>query len=255
MPLQGRDPLGDRLLADPQLVGRSLELAGLGDGHERPQHFNIHASTLLPQLLVVSGVVRGCLIECSARWWGQRMSTRTEQVMHVQTPEFSRHVERIVEVTDATSRLNVLPFSDSEGRAELLSVVFGGPLPESVTIYPPFFTECGLNTTFGENVFVNQGCTFMDKGGIRVGSGVMIAPKVSLITGGHPLPLAERREYLSFAPIVIGEDVWIGTAAVITQGVTIGAGAVVAAGAVVTRDVPAGTVVAGVPARVLKTID
>ncbi|WP_345592841.1 DapH/DapD/GlmU-related protein [Streptomyces marokkonensis] len=175
--------------------------------------------------------------------------------MHVQTPEFSRHVERIVEVTDATSRLNVLPFSDSEGRAELLSVVFGGPLPESVTIYPPFFTECGLNTTFGENVFVNQGCTFMDKGGIRVGSGVMIAPKVSLITGGHPLPLAERREYLSFAPIVIGEDVWIGTAAVITQGVTIGAGAVVAAGAVVTRDVPAGTVVAGVPARVLKTID
>lgn len=112
------------------------------------------------------------------------MSTRTEQVMYVQTPEFARHAERIVEVTDATSRLNVLPFSDSKGRAELLSVVFGGPLPESVTIYPPFFTEYGLNTTFGENVFVNQGCTFMDKGGIRIGDGVMIAPKVSLITGG-----------------------------------------------------------------------
>ncbi len=183
------------------------------------------------------------------------MSTRTEQVMYVQTPEFARHAERIVEVTDATSRLNVLPFSDSEGRAGLLSFVFGGPLPESVVIYPPFFTECGLNTTFGENVFVNQGCTFMDKGGIRIGNGVMIAPKVSLITGGHPLPLAERREYLSFAPIVIEDDVWIGTAAVITQGVTIGGGAVVAAGAVVTCDVPAGTVVAGVPARVIKKID
>ncbi|MBW5422975.1 sugar O-acetyltransferase [Streptomyces sp. BG9H] len=175
--------------------------------------------------------------------------------MYVQTPEFARHVERIKEVTDATSRLNTLPFSDSTARAELLSVVFGGPLPDSVTIYPPFFTEGGLNTTFGENVFVNQGCTFMDKGGIRIGDGVMIAPKVSLITGGHPLPLAERREYLSFAPIVIEDDVWIGTAAVITQGVTIGAGAVVAAGAVVTRDVPAGTVAAGVPARVIKTID
>ncbi|MFJ1800744.1 DapH/DapD/GlmU-related protein [Streptomyces sp. NPDC088180] len=175
--------------------------------------------------------------------------------MYVQTPEFTRHVERIVEVTDATSRLNALPFSDSGGRAELLSVVFGGPLPESVMIYPPFFTEHGLNTTFGENVFVNQGCTFMDRGGIRIGNGVMIAPKVSLITGGHPLPLAERREYLSYAPIVIEDDVWIGAAAVVTQGVTIGAGAVIAAGAVVTRDVPAGTVVAGVPARVIKEID
>ncbi|MGW3585822.1 sugar O-acetyltransferase [Streptomyces rubiginosohelvolus] len=175
--------------------------------------------------------------------------------MHVHTPDFARHAQRIVEVTDATSRLNALPFSDTEGRAELLSVVFGSPLPPSVTIYPPFFTEYGLHTTFGENVFVNQGCTFMDKGGIRIGNGVMIAPKVSLITGGHPLPLAERREFLSFAPIVIEDDVWIGTAAVITQGVTIGAGAVVAAGAVVTRDVPAGTVVAGVPARVVKTID
>lgn len=183
------------------------------------------------------------------------MSSRTEQIMYVKTPDFAHHVERITEVTDATSRLNVLPFSDSEGRAALLSVVFGGPLPESVTIYPPFFTEHGLNTTFGENVFVNQGCTFMDRGGIRIGNGVMIAPKVSLITGGHPLPLAERREFLSFAPIVIADDVWIGTAAVITQGVTIGAGAVVAAGAVVTRDVPAATVVAGVPARVIKKID
>ncbi|WTL28795.1 sugar O-acetyltransferase [Streptomyces sp. NBC_01498] len=175
--------------------------------------------------------------------------------MYVRSPEFTRHAERIAEVTDATSRLNVLPFSDTEGRAELLSVVFGGPLTESVTIYPPFFTEHGLNTTFGKNVFVNQGCTFMDRGGIRIGDGVMIAPKVSLITGGHPLPLAERREYLTYAPIVIEDRVWIGTSAVILQGVTIGAGAVVAAGAVVSRDVPAHTLVAGVPARVVKTTD
>ncbi|MFJ5848391.1 sugar O-acetyltransferase [Streptomyces sp. NPDC092903] len=183
------------------------------------------------------------------------MSTRTDQIIHVHTPEFAHHMKRVVEVTDATSRLNVLPFSDGEGRAELLSVVFGGPLPESVTVYPPFFTECGLNTTFGENVFVNQGCTFMDRGGIRIGSGVMIAPKVGLLTGGHPLPLAERREYLSLAPIVIGDDVWIGAGATVTQGVTVGAGSVVAAGAVVTRDVPARTLVAGVPARVVRAID
>ncbi|MFD9076333.1 DapH/DapD/GlmU-related protein [Streptomyces lasiicapitis] len=182
------------------------------------------------------------------------MSPRTNQVLYVQTPEFARHVERIAEVSDASSRLYVGPVSDSDGRADILSVVIGGSVPESVRIYPPFFTEFGLNTTFGENVFVNQGCTFMDKGGIRIGNGVMIAPKVSLITGGHPLPLAERREYLSFAPIVVEDDVWIGASAVILQGVTIGAGAVVAAGAVVTRDVPARTLAAGVPARVIKTI-
>ncbi|WP_206323949.1 DapH/DapD/GlmU-related protein [Streptomyces sp. HNM0574] len=174
--------------------------------------------------------------------------------MYVQTPEFARHMERVAEVTDATSRLNVLPFGDTVGRAELLSVVFGGPLPESVTVYPPFFTECGLHTAFGERVFVNQGCTFMDRGGIRIGDDVMIAPKASLITGGHPLPLAERRAYLSLAPIVIEDDVWIGAGATVTQGVTVGAGAVVAAGAVVTRDVPARTLVAGVPARVVRTI-
>lgn len=183
------------------------------------------------------------------------MTTRADQVLHVRTAEFAMHAERIAEVTDATSRLNVLPFGDDEARAELLSVVFGGPLPDSVTIYPPFFTECGLHTTFGENVFVNQGCTFMDKGGIRIGNGVMIAPKASLITGGHPLRLAERREYLAFAPISVQDDVWIGASATILQGVTIGAGAVVAAGAVVTRDVPARTLVAGVPAQVIKTID
>lgn len=183
------------------------------------------------------------------------MSARTARVMYVQSPCFTDHIARVTAVTDATSRLNVLPFSDVAGRAELLSVVFGAPLPESVTIYPPFFTECGLHTTFGEDVFVNQGCTFMDKGGIRIGNGVMIAPKVNLITGGHPLPLAERREFITLAPIVIEDDVWIGTGATITQGLTIGAGAVVAAGAVVTRDVPARTLAAGVPARVIKTID
>lgn len=183
------------------------------------------------------------------------MSTRTTQVMRVTTLEFAQFAARIAEVTDATSRLNVLPFSDQQARAELLAVVFGGPLPESVTIYPPFYTEHGLATTFGKNVFVNQGCTFMDGGGISIGNNVMIAPKVSLITGGHPLPLAERREATVSAPIVIADDVWIGAAAVVTQGVTIGAGAVVAAGAVVTRDVPAGTVVAGVPARVIKPIE
>lgn len=175
--------------------------------------------------------------------------------MYVQSSEFARYAERIAEVTDATSRLNALPFKDADARAELLAVVFGRRLPASVVIYPPFFTEHGLDTRFGENVFVNQGCTFMDGGGISIGDNVMIAPKVNLITGGHPLPLSERREYTASAPIVIEDDVWIGAAATVTQGVTIGKGSVIAAGAVVTRDVPPATLAAGISARVIRPLD
>lgn len=158
-------------------------------------------------------------------------------------------------MTEATSRSNALRFSDGERRAELLAVVFGSRLPDSVTIYPPFFTEHGLGTWFDENVFVNQGCTFLDLGGVSIGDGVMIGPRVNLITSGHPLPLAERRKQVVSVPIVIEDDVRIGAAATVTPGVRIGAGAVVAAGAVVTRDVPAHCLAAGLPARVLRRID
>lgn len=124
-----------------------------------------------------------------------------------------------------------------------------------MTIYPPFFTEHRLGTWFGENVFVNQGSTFLDLDDVSIGDGVMIGPRVNLITSGHPLLLAERRKQVVSVPIVIEDDVWIGAAATVTPGVRIGAGAVVAAGAVVTRDVPARCLAAGLPARVLRRID
>ncbi|HEY0225888.1 MAG TPA: sugar O-acetyltransferase [Mycobacterium sp.] len=144
---------------------------------------------------------------------------------------------------DLTSRLNVLPFSDVDARNALLGEILGRPLPETVTIYPPFYCDHGLGIEFGEHVFVNQGCSFLDIGGITIGDRVLVGPMVTLSTAGHPVALAERRNGITMAPIVIESDVWIGAAATVTPGVRIGHGSVVGAGAVVAKDVPPLTVV------------
>lgn len=165
--------------------------------------------------------------------------------MRIHSPEFRAMHERVLEVTELTSRLNVLPFGDEAGKADLLEQILGRPLPERVTIYPPFYTDHGLNLDLSERVFINQGCTFLDYAGIRIGSRTMIAPKVTFITGGHPVDPAERRLYLTGAPIDVAENVWIGAGATILPGVSIGRDSVVAAGTVVADDVPAQSLVTG----------
>ncbi|MFD4986085.1 DapH/DapD/GlmU-related protein [Streptomyces sp. NPDC058374] len=168
--------------------------------------------------------------------------------LHVRTPEFARVAERIAHVTALTSRLNVLPFDDEAARAALLAEIVGKPVSGSVTVYPPFYTDHGLGIDFAEHVFVNQGCTFLDQGGIRLGEGVLIGPKTNLISSDHPLPASERREFITRAPITIEAGAWLGAAVTVLPGVTIGRGAVVGAGAVVTKDVPANTLVTGTAA-------
>lgn len=139
---------------------------------------------------------------------------------------------------ELTSRLNALPFSDLDARKALLAEILGRPLPETATIYPPFYCDYGLDIELGERVFVNQGCWFLDLGGISIGDRTMIGPNVTLSTAGHPVQPAERYDYITHAPIVIEERVWIGAAATILPGVTIGHDSVVGAGAVVAKDVP-----------------
>ncbi|QQM46244.1 DapH/DapD/GlmU-related protein [Streptomyces liliifuscus] len=165
--------------------------------------------------------------------------------LYVRTPEFARVAERVEIVTTLTSRLNVLPFDNKAARAALLSEIVGKPVPSSVTVYPPFYTDHGLGIDFGEHVFVNQGCTFLDQGGIRLGDGVLIGPKTTLISSDHPLPASERSEFITRAPITIEANAWLGAAVTVLPGVTIGRGAVVGAGAVVTKDVPPNTLVTG----------
>ena len=136
---------------------------------------------------------------------------------------------------------------------EIMGRLIGKQVDRSFRMFPPFYTDFGKNITIGKDVFINSGCHFQDQGGIKIGDGALIGHNVVLATINHDLNPKENRKN-HYAAIKIGAHVWIGSNATVLPGVTIGDYAVVAAGAVVTRDVPAMTVVGGVPARVLKTI-
>ena len=144
-------------------------------------------------------------------------------------------------------------YHEPDELAELFSRLIGKPVGEGFGLFPPFYTDFGKNITVGKNVFINSDCKFQDQGGIFIDDGALIGHGVVLATLNHDLDPGKRQQ-LYPAPIRIGKNVWIGANATILQGVTIGDGAVVAAGAVVHRDVPANTVVGGVPAKVIKTI-
>ncbi|MER5214492.1 DapH/DapD/GlmU-related protein [Streptomyces sp. NPDC002838] len=174
----------------------------------------------------------------------------SDRLMRIHSAEFQAMAERVLRVTELTSRLNVLPFEDEAGKAELFEQILGRPLSTRVTIYPPFYTDHGLHLDLAERVFINQNCTFLDYAGIRLGARVMVGPKATFITVGHPVDPEERRGWLSGAPIDVAENVWIGAGATILPGVSIGRDAVVAAGAVVTDDVPSASLVTGSKATV-----
>jgi acetyltransferase-like isoleucine patch superfamily enzyme len=173
-----------------------------------------------------------------------------DRLMRIHGPEFQAMAQRVLQVTELTARLNVLPFDDEAGKAALFEQILGAPLPDRVTIYPPFYTDHGLNLELSERVFINQGCTFLDYAGIRLAKRVMVGPKVTFITSGHPVDPAERKLYLTGAPIDVAENVWIGAGATILPGVSIGQDAVIAAGSVVAEDVPASSLVTGPKATV-----
>jgi len=133
----------------------------------------------------------------------------------------------------------------------LLAELTGRPIDPSVVVFPPFHSEFGKNLTLGAGVFINLGCRFQDTGGITIGDGTLIGHGSTLTTLNHHLD-PDRRADMVPAPIRIGRKVWLGAAVTVVPGVTIGHGAIVGAGAVVTEDVPAGAVVAGVPARLIR---
>ena len=160
-------------------------------------------------------------------------------------------VKRAMQITPA---LNRLTFADGDEIRAVFSKLIGTAVDESFSLIPPFYTTGGENIRVGRNVFINQNCTLYDLGGIDIADDVMIGPNVSLITSSHPLDPAQRRACVVAKPITLHRNVWIAAGATIIGGVTVGENSVVAAGSVVTRDVPANTLVGGNPARVIRPI-
>ncbi len=168
-------------------------------------------------------------------------------------PDFPLLCEEFENTKRLVAELNTGYHTPAEVRA-LLERIWGQPLDGSVRLFPPFYTAFGKTTRVGKEVFVNFGCTFLDQGGITVEDGVFVGPGAKILTEGHPEQPALRHTLLT-KPVTLRRKAWIGAGAVILPGVTVGRNAVVAAGAVVTRDVPDNSIVAGVPARILRNIN
>ena len=151
-----------------------------------------------------------------------------------------------------TQKMNTM-VCDAATARKYFSKITGQAVGEDFNLNPPFYTDFGRNIRVGKRVFINFGCTFMGRGGVTIGDDAFIAPQVQLITENHGLE-PDRRRYITSRPIIIGKNVWIGAGAIILPGVHIGDGAVVGAGSVVTKDVPANTVVAGNPTKPIKKI-
>ena len=108
----------------------------------------------------------------------------------------------------------------------LLTRLTGKPVDESVTVFPPFYSEFGKNLTLGKDVFINLGCRFQDTGGITIGDGALIGHGTTLTTLDHGID-PDRRADMIPAPVVIGRKVWLGAGVTVVPGVTIGDGAIV----------------------------
>jgi acetyltransferase-like isoleucine patch superfamily enzyme len=162
---------------------------------------------------------------------------------------------RMVEASYSTKKLLVQMnhVTDPNEIRDLLSQITGSEIDESVDVFTPLYINYGKHTKIGKNVFINFDCTFLDLGGITIEDGVLIAPKVSLVSEGHPIS-PDKRHSLVPKPIHIKKNAWIGAGATILQGVTIGKNSVVAAGSVVSKDVPDNVIVGGTPAKIIKEI-
>ena len=176
---------------------------------------------------------------------------RRGETIPVNDPE--SHKLRDVAFTTRKLLLRLNQSSEPEEMRALLSQITDMEIDSSTAIFPPLYVNYGRHTKIGKDVFINFDCVFLDFGGITIEDGVFIAPKVSLLTEGHPLAPGDRHS-LTVGPIHLKRNAWIGANATITQGVTVGENSVVAAGAVVTKDVPDNTVAGGIPAKILKSL-
>lgn len=162
---------------------------------------------------------------------------------------------RKLHAIEGCARLNAISVQDAVKREEAAKALFGSS-GAGINICPGFMCDNGKNIHVGNDFLANYNVIILDIMPVYIGDHVMIGPNTLISTVGHPLTPQGRRRHLGIAkPVTIGNDVWIGGNATILPGVTIGNNVVVAAGAVVTKDVPDNSLIGGVPAKVLKTLE
>ena len=151
-------------------------------------------------------------------------------------------------------RYNASAFAEQELRDRLLRELLKA-CGEGVHVRPPFRLEYGTGVSIGARTFLNYDCLMLDVAPVTVGADCQVASRVQFITATHPIdPHVRRIGWETAKPIVVGDNVWLSSGAILCPGVTIGDDTVVGAGAVVTRDLPAGVVALGVPARPVREI-
>ncbi|MFC6169149.1 sugar O-acetyltransferase [Loigolactobacillus jiayinensis] len=139
-------------------------------------------------------------------------------------------------------------------RQELLAQLIDCPSGDAY-FKPSLQVDYGHHVHVGRQFYANADCILLDVAPINIGDNVMLGPRVSLYTAGHPLVASVRNQYLEFGqPITLADNVWLGGNVVVCPGVTIGANTVVGAGAVVTKNLPANVVAAGNPARIVRSL-
>ncbi len=166
-------------------------------------------------------------------------------------PELWARMRRAAELSARFAEL--WPRDREAGRA-VLATLLGG-LGEGTVVRPPIYVDYGEQLTIGAHGFVNFGLVALDVAPIAIGDNCQIGPNVQLLAASHPTEPGPRRDKLeTAAPIAIGENVWLGGGAIVLAGVTIGDDSVIGAGAVVTKNVPAGVIAVGNPARVIREL-
>ncbi|MGW5625643.1 sugar O-acetyltransferase [Streptomyces olivaceus] len=166
-------------------------------------------------------------------------------------PEIARRQQQAVRLA---ARYQAAYAEDAVASRPILAELLGH-LGAKAHVRPPLYVDYGSNITIGARTFVNYNLTALDVAAITVGEDCQIGPGVQLLTPTHPLEAEPRRDKLEAArPITIGDNVWLGGGAIVLPGVSIGDNSVIGAGAVVTKDVPAGAVAVGNPARPVRNV-